>query len=58
MRYSVTQKHGQYGIRGSKLTIDDITVSQQEITALVQLLNDGDADEDQLYDIVEDWLGR
>ncbi|MDY3618905.1 DUF6514 family protein [Agathobaculum sp.] len=58
MHYLVTENHGQYGIRGSKLSIDDITVSKEEITNLVQLLNNGAADEDQLYDIIEDWFGR
>ncbi len=51
-------KHETYGISKGGTVIKDISLDEQEILDLVELLNKLDVSELHARDIVEDFLGR
>lgn len=48
----------QYGIQGDTVAIHDITVSLDEIRALLEQCIRCELSETHLQDIVEDWFGK
>jgi len=51
-------KHDTYGVSKGGTVIEDISLNEQEIRDLVELLNKLDVSEIHARDIVEDFLGR